>query len=203
MFNDLVFVKKIRQHKAKDMGLPKTGGVYKFWCDKELYCDFLRQLQTFGLKYDFDDIKSFLEKCVMDDKVYYCFYVGQTQKSLAKRIKNQHIGAKEKKNPDKGSAINRSTLRKSINALKNGAKVYDENYVDRVLDKCYVQWVSLSGEEIDDKEIEEINSHIRLLNRDDFVDNAQEFLAIRGDIAKALKSARTKKKESIDFISKR
>ena len=193
MFNDLVFVEKIRQHKAKDMGLPKTGGVYKFWCDKERYCKFLRQLQTFGLKYDFDDIKSFLEKCVMDGKEYYCFYVGQTQKSLAARVKSQHIGAKQKKNPTKGSAISRSTLRKSINALKNGAKVFNENDVDSVLNECLVQWIALSGEAIDDKERKEINSHIRLLNRDDFVDNAQEFLAIRGDIAKALKSARTKK----------
>ena len=54
---------------------------------------------------------------------YYCFYVGPTKSSLGARIKGQHIGKMGKKNPHEGRAFHGSTLRQSINALKQEKNV--------------------------------------------------------------------------------
>lgn len=192
MFNGLTPVPIIRKYRANDIGLPKTGGVYKWWCDIQLYSEFLRQLQAFGVNYSFLDINKYIESIKINGIDYYCFYVGQTKTSLASRIKSQHVGKLNKINPEKGHAIKGSTLRRSINSLKDNNHGFDESYVDNVLNHCYVQWEALTASEIDEVERTEINSFIRLLNRDDFIDNGQDFLVVRDTIAKALKMARTK-----------
>ena len=123
-------------------------------------------MKDYGSTLGFKEVEPNLEQCTVDGKRYYCFYVGMTKakNGLAGRIKGNHIGKHGKK--AQGRAIKASTLRRSINALKNGAENFDEEYVDDVLDKCLVQWVELQSEEIDDVEMCQINlkSYIRVLN---------------------------------------
>ena len=186
MFGALTKVTDIRKTRYV---LPKTGGIYKWWCQEELLDSFLRQLKKHNAYVMLD--KNYVEVISFEGKTYYCFYVGKTDTSLHKRLKSQHIGKDGKKNPHLGRGIKRSTLRKSINALQNGAKVFDENYVDAILNQCLVQWEILSAEDIDKREKSEINSHIRILNRDDFEPLGDKSMdSQRLAISVALKEAR-------------
>ena len=189
MFCDLIDVETIRKNKAKDIGLPILGGVYKWWCKKATLIKFLEQLGK-----NLEDVEEYIE--FNKEKQVYCFYVGQTKskKGLAERIKSQHVGKSGKKNPYKGRAIQGSTLRFSINSLKNGGIIFDEDYVDNVLNGCFVQWVGIEdASRIDKIEKDEINAFLRILNLDDFEDNDQKFIKIRSEIAKVLSSTRKRK----------
>ena len=195
-FSRLTPVVEIRGNKATTIGLPKCGGVYKWWGKKELLCDFLQSLSNYGNNpFEFSVLEKYLEMESCNGEKYYCFYVGQTKSSLGARIKGQHIGKMGKKNPHEGRAIHGSTLRQSINALKQEKNVFDEDEVDNVLNSCLVQWIALEKEEIDFFEKKEINnSYIRILNLDDLEDLGDTHInTLRGDILKALKQARRKK----------
>lgn len=186
MFCDFVPVQEIRIRKAKDIGLPTLGGVYKWWCYIDTLKEFLEQL---NLK--IDNVIDYIE--FNAEKQIYCFYVGQTKarRGLARRIKTQHVGKFDKKNPNAGRAIQGSTLRLSINSLKNGRGYFDEKYVDEVLDKCFVQWVGVEDVlAIDKIEKYEINAYLRILNLDDFEDKGQEFVELRNEVAGRLSNAR-------------
>lgn len=168
----------------------QCGGIYKWWCKKELLEEFINQLRLFNETISFDEIIKYVEQ---NDNSLYCFYVGQTKSSLRSRIRSQHIGKRGKKNPTFGRAIKGSTLRRTINALKNNDGRYDEDYVDKVLDECFVQWQSLETNRIDEEERNEINSYIRIFNIDDIANsNDENFNTLRAEVRDALKEARKK-----------
>ena len=184
---DLESVINIRNNRAKNVNLPKKKGIYKWWCKKDLIKNFLLQLD---LNNKSNEIIGKMEQ----SGEYYCFYVGQTksEKGLAGRIKSQHIGKQGKANPNKGSAIGSSTLRRSINALKNGGRSFDEDYVDNILNNCLVEWKALEEDEINEEEKKQINSNLRLFNLDD-LDNANKgkgFIKLREEIISNLKTKR-------------
>ena len=73
MFCDLIDVETIRKNKAKDIGLPTLGGVYKWWCNKDTLIKFLEQLDK-----NLEDVEEYIE--FNKEKQVYCFYVGQTKR---------------------------------------------------------------------------------------------------------------------------
>lgn len=194
IFCDPVSVEKIRTHSAKVISLPNKSGIYKWWCEKKLFETFINQLNCYSASpVSIKSILGYIEKTIINGSECYCFYVGKANKSLSNRIKSLHIGKMGKKNPCSGKAIHGSTLRQSINALKNGAHTYDENYVDEVLNSCFVQWAEVNIVDIDENEKNEINSYIRILNRDDCIPLADKSMKdYRETISAALKNARTK-----------
>ena len=190
MNSELYKVNNIRDNIfSRNIGLDKCGGVYKWWCDYNTFEELFNMLKVDFKLIELLDLK-FVETIKIENDTLYCFYVGKANTNLRKRIKSLHIGKRHKKNPSLGHAINSSTLRRSINALKNGSRNFDEEYVDKILDDCYVQWEIINGQiNIDEREKEEINSHIRLLNIDDF-EQGKPFSCYRDIIKIALKSIR-------------
>ena len=186
MFGKLTAVSVIRNNKAKDVALPKEPGVYKWWCTKNTLDGFLEQLKNIDSTIELD--YQFVESQQDGETTYYCFYVGMTKAKigLAGRVKGLHIGAKTKKT--NGRAIKGSTLRKSINALKNGSNAFCERYVDDILDACFVEWEVLKEEEIDKVEVGQINlgNYIRIFN----IKDVDQVHPMRKKIVEALEKAR-------------
>ncbi len=182
---------KVPDIRVRGFKMPKCGGIYKWWCTKKQFDSFLQQLKihnSFVLDMQYVEMKQ------VGGEKYYCFYVGKAGKNLRDRIKGLHIGTRWKKNPFLGKAIVGSTLRRSINALKNGSQTFNENDVDEILDTCLVQWEEVEPENIDKREKEEINKFVRILNRDDLDELPNKCQQEqREEISKALKLARTGK----------
>ena len=166
-------LKKIAVLKEERGSLP-TGesGVYKWWCKKE---DFDCLLKALGK--NFSDVQKYVE--YSKEEKLFCFYVGQTKSSFAKRIKGQHL-----KNTEK------STLRRSVKAL------FKEENINNFLDKCSLSYTSMGKGQIDMAERKEINNWIRLLNLRDLndIDKEKDFIDLRNSIVKKLKEKRTTKK---------
>ena len=171
MDNQFISVKEIKENRGC---LGKNIGVYKWWCQKDRLVSILAKLGK-----SFSEVENFLE--TKND--LYCFYVGQTKnkKGFNQRIKGQHL-----------RSTKNSTLRRSLFALLGNEKAIND-----FLDNCYVTVEKLSvAVEIDEKEKEQINAALRLLNLDDLDDkleSVQNFREIRKQIIKTLKEKRSKK----------
>jgi hypothetical protein len=70
--------------------------------------------------------------------------------------------------------VNGSTLRKSIYSLRFGDfdshnethKNNDKSYVNDILDSVYIEWQDYPQVQVQENEIREINSHLRIFNID-------------------------------------
>ena len=170
MDNQFISVKEIKENRGY---LGKNIGVYKWWCKKARLECILEKLGK-----SFSEVENFLER----KNNLYCFYVGQTKnkKGFNKRIKGQHL-----------RSTKNSTLRRSLFALLG-----NEEAINDFLNVCFVSVEKLSVGEIDEKEKEQINAFLRLLNLDDLEDkfeSVQNFGEIRKQIIKTLKEKRSKK----------
>ena len=172
MDEKLISIKEIKEKRGR---LEKDIGIYKWWCDKDKIETLLNPL---------DKKWQEVEKMLESNGYYYCFYVGQTKNKngFAKRIKGQHL-----------RSTKNSTLRRSLLVLFGS-----ENEIDSFLSSCFVSVEKLATDKIDEKEKEQINYYLRLLNLDDLKDTDKDFEEVRRNIVKTLKSKRQKKEQTKD-----
>ena len=161
---------------------------------------FLQQISSFNnlknnINYKVDKIIDQIEHKYCDDynQELYCIYIGKTNSSygLKNRIIASHI---------KGNAEG-STFRKSIYSLKYGGfdyynqqhRIQEKEYVNEIIDDLFIEWQDYPQEELDNIEIREINSFLRIFNIDSTDENIYPFdNTLRRLILNSLSAARRK-----------
>ena len=183
MWSQIIPINVLREDAELKKSIPRKYGVYKWWCSKKTFIILIDQLKNYSVScINANTVLRYVEKCIINGAEYYCFYVGEST-ALYKRIIKWHLG----------NDMSKSTLRRAINSLKNGKLRCDEEYVNSIVNDCYIQWIELSDKEsMSSLEKKEINSYIRVLNIKDSVmrDNCEEE-KYREVIVTALKKARS------------
>lgn len=186
-FSELYSFAELRGQTKKNTVIPtESGGVYKWWCNKEEFEYLLERLNFFNgatentVVIDFASLEKYTEtmESPFDNKrKLYCIYVGMTKASLYKRIKSQHLGG----NPN-GSTVRRSMwgLIKSFSGKYDNHnpahREFNKKDINEFIDKLFIQFAECSQAAIDAEEKAEISKkyYIRILNIDD-LSSEQEF----------------------------
>ena len=138
----------MKLYSAKEL---RFTGLYKWWAKKSEVEEILEKLSS---TLTFSEIKPYIEHEKVDDKDYYCIYVGiANPKPVLARVVAQHIYGSGK-----------STLRKTLTSLLGTKKA-----VDDFIDKLFVGFEksTLGKGELKKYEAKQINSQAHILNLDE------------------------------------
>ena len=134
-------------YSAKEL---RFTGLYKWWAKKSEVEEILEKLSS---TLTFSEIKPYIEHEKVDDKDYYCIYVGiANPKPVLARVIAQHIYGSGK-----------STLRKTLTSLLGTKKA-----VDDFIDNLFVGFEksSVGKKDLEKFEATLINSEVHILNLD-------------------------------------